>query len=84
MREVNICLRYKCSQCGEYFDVMCVTNFGEDILEQPPIVVFNMYHRDVVHTCYGKVPDGRQRFFGLGKLVGWSWRYFDGESSKKV
>jgi hypothetical protein len=84
MRGVKICLRYKCSQCGVYFDVEAVTDFDEEILEQPPIVIFNMYHRDVAHTCYGKVPDGRQRFYGLAKLVGWSWRYKDVKSIQKV
>lgn len=84
MRGVGISLRYKCSQCGVYFEVDCVTTFDEAMLDQPPIVIFNMYHRDITHACYGNVPNGRQRFFGLTKLVGWSWRYKDAESVQKV
>lgn len=83
MRKVSIVLRYKCSQCGEYFN-------GEEriveerILLQPPIVVFNMWSKDIAHECYGEVPDGRQRFFGLGKLVGWNWRMCDVKPIQEV
>lgn len=79
MREVIITLRYQCSQCKEYFNVETVSRLPETILEQPPIVPFNMYHREEAHECYGKVPDGRQRFFGLGKLVGWTYRFTNGD-----
>lgn len=83
MSKVSIIMRYKCSQCGEYFN-------GEEkivdakILNQPPIVVFHIYHQDLVHECYGEVPDGRQRFFGLGKVVGWNWRMCDVKPIQEV
>jgi hypothetical protein len=82
MREVRIGLRYRCSQCGEYFNVESVTTYNEDILDAPPITIFKMYSRYTSHDCYGKVPDGRQRFYGLGVLVGWTWSYIDEHTNK--
>lgn len=76
MRKVAINLRYKCEQCGLFFN----EDGGEvdqTFLDHSPMFVYRYYNNEMIHTCYGHVPGGEQRFFGLAKLVGWSYRLCD-------
>jgi hypothetical protein len=76
MSKITISLRYKCEQCGTYFNEEGGV-FDETFLDHSSLFIFRYFNKETMHTCFGQVPDGRQRFYGIGTLVGWTYRKND-------
>jgi len=83
LSKILISTRYLCEQCGEYFNGEVIESFDETFLDHSPLFIHRYFPQEEMHKCYGHVKGGEQRFFGHGKLVGWSWRKSDTKCKQK-
>lgn len=76
MTRIAINLRYKCEQCGCFFNEDGGV-FDITFMDHSPMFIFRYFDKEVIHACYGFTQGGEQRFYGLATLVGWNYRVCD-------